>query len=142
MTKEDKQILLQDLSGRLSYGVKVSIPELQQDQIFTLTGITQTYIIVEKSNVCEFDVPINLDFKPYLRPMSSITNEELHEVQEILGKGVEIREEFIVSVDSSIDTFTYLELQAVFDWFNAHHFDVRNLIRRGLALETPKGMYN
>jgi hypothetical protein len=30
----------------------------------------------------------------------------------------------------------------VIDWFNAHHFDYRGLIERGLALEAPEGMYN
>ena len=28
-----------------------------------------------------------------------------------------------------------------FDWLNAHHFDYRNLIEKGLAIEAPEGMY-
>lgn len=27
------------------------------------------------------------------------------------------------------------------DWLNAHHFDYRGLIEKGLALEAPEGMY-
>ena len=27
------------------------------------------------------------------------------------------------------------------DWLNAHHFDYRNLIGKGLALRAPEGMY-
>ena len=27
------------------------------------------------------------------------------------------------------------------DWLNAHHFDYRGLIEKGLALEMPKDMY-
>lgn len=28
------------------------------------------------------------------------------------------------------------------DWLNAHHFDYRELIEKGLALAAPEGMYN
>jgi hypothetical protein len=28
------------------------------------------------------------------------------------------------------------------DWLNAHHFDYRGLIEKGLAIEAPEGMYN
>lgn len=59
----------------------------------------------------------------------------------VLGKGVEIHDVFISIIDSSINTFSYLELQAVFDWLNAHHFDYRGLIEKGLALEAPEEMY-
>jgi hypothetical protein len=31
---------------------------------------------------------------------------------------------------------------ALVDWLNAHHFDYRGLIEKGLALEAPEGMYN
>jgi hypothetical protein len=27
------------------------------------------------------------------------------------------------------------------DWLNVHHFDYRNLIDKGLAIEAPDGMY-
>ena len=30
----------------------------------------------------------------------------------------------------------------VIDWLNSHHFDYRGLIKKGLALEAPEGMYN
>lgn len=29
----------------------------------------------------------------------------------------------------------------MFDWLNAHHFDYRGLIEKGLALEAPEGIY-
>lgn len=76
--------------------------------------------------------------KPYLRPLSSMTEEELYEVQEILGEEVEIRDGFIRIIDSSIIAFTYLELQAVFEWFNTYHFDYRGLIEKGLAIEVTE----
>ena len=79
-----------------------------------------------------------LKIKPYLRPMSSMTDEELFEVQDIIGKGVEIRDIFISIVDSSINSFTYLELQAVFKWLLKNHFDFMELIPKNLAVEVTK----
>ena len=34
-----------------------------------------------------------------------------------------------------------IETFQTFDWFNKHHFDYRDLIKRGLALEAPEGLY-
>jgi hypothetical protein len=35
----------------------------------------------------------------------------------------------------------YVPTLETFDWLNAHHFDYRGLIEKGLALEAPEGMY-
>ena len=60
------------------------------------------------------------DCKPYLCPMASMTEEE----------------------KDAYDTLTMCNAPwVVVDWLNAHHFDFRNLIGKGLALEAPKGMY-
>ncbi|MBQ1571521.1 MAG: hypothetical protein IIZ78_10385 [Clostridiales bacterium] len=56
--------------------------------------------------------------KPYLRPMTSMTNEEVAEY------------EALTSIDDQID------------YLNAHHFDYRGLIEIGLAVEAPAGLYN
>ena len=58
--------------------------------------------------------------------MSSMTEEEKKELNNVL--------EFqYYSDDSCMCEST--------DWLNAHHFDYRGLIERGLALEAPEGMY-
>ena len=64
------------------------------------------------------------DVKPYLRKISSMTKEERYEIQEIIGKGVEILDGFISIVDSSRKRFSFLELQAIFNWLNAHHIEL------------------
>ena len=61
-----------------------------------------------------------MDIKPYLRPMSSMTEDE----------GVEL--------DNTVIMGNYGDDA---DWLNAHHFDYRGLIKKGLALEAPEGMY-
>ena len=153
MTQEEKSILLQDLSARLPYGVKIHLETSEYGELIgTLDAVYPTDDGVIVDNLDKAIAHINVrcggfnieedECKPYLRPMSSMTRKELYEVQEILGKGIEIHDVFISIVDSSINTFSYLELQAVFDWLNAHHFDYRGLIEKGLALEAPKGMYS
>lgn len=137
MTIEDKKLLFKDLSQRFPYKVKCNVYK----RIGTLVGLNDYRAEIDYDNgedtTCEIQY-----CKPYLRKMSSMTEEELHEVQEILGKGVEINKDFISIVDSSINSFTYLELQAVFDWLNKNMFDYNGLIPKGLALVAQKEMYN
>lgn len=124
MEKNLKQLLLKDICARLPYGVRVNYGGYEGCD-YKLTLMTLQ------------DFPTE-DLKPYLRPMSGMTEEELYEVQEILGKEAEIRDGFISIIDSSIIAFTYLELQAVFEWFNTYHFDYRGLIEKGLAIEVTE----
>ena len=154
MTWEDKDLLFKELSTRHPYGVKLQVrldygdnshkEGIYDAEIDAITSynIEVTYYDTNMGGKARDWTFMYEEVKPYLRPMSSMTREELHEVQEILGKGVEIREDFILSVDSSINSFTYLELIAVFNWLNAHHFDYIGLLKKGLAIEAPKEMYN
>ena len=76
------------------------------------------------------------EYKPYLFPMSSMTKEQLFEVQEILGKNeIEIGDGFLHIIDSERNTITYLEILALLEWFYKNHFDVNNLIHMGLAID-------
>ena len=112
MTQEDKQLLLKDLSGRLPYGVNCKMVDDEGEEIVdTLTGI----------KIEVFDKGIITDIKPYLRPMSSMTDEE--------------KEEFISFVNTN---GCYIKTM---DFCYAHHLDNRGLIEKGLALEAPEDMY-
>lgn len=117
MTQEEKELLLKDLCGRLSYGVKIELMPITRGKCTKLTPIIlQDYYI---SN--------NVNYLPYLRPMSSMTEEE---VDEFIQFDVYSNGEYIMPNYETID------------WLNDHHFDYRGLIERGLALEAPEGMYN
>lgn len=122
MTKEEKQMLFKDLCARLPYSVVVHCTDSDTDYNCFLT----TDILHEIQNGYEY-----YDYKPYLRPLSSMTEEE--EVDFTL-----LCEE-ILSVGKNGDT-CILSVGQI-DWLNAHHFDYRNLIEKGLAIEVPKGMY-
>ena len=123
MTQEDRQLLLADLCSRLPYGVKVLIPECRQD-IAILIGADDKCFAVKYGST--FYCPFHISIKPYLRPMSSMTEKERKEH----------------NLHRLSKWSTYSEYCAnVIDWLNAHHFDYRGLIEKGLALEAPEGMY-
>ena len=129
---EDKKLLFIDLCSRLPYHVRL--------KIWLKDGTTEEGFLDLEHNYADvlrdaFYYNKIIDIKSYLRPLSSMTEEERYEIQEILGKDIEIFDDFINIIDSSRKRFSFLELQAVFDWLNAHHFDYRNLIERGLAID-------
>lgn len=145
MTQEEKQLLLKDLCGRLPYGV-----------ICDRLGHTKKLLSVSPYKVycLEFDngeyMPGEYkieDIKPCLRPMYSITQEELKELNDKYGNiayffmqdppyyyGLQAQHSDIGSIEIS-------EFSEIYDWLNAHHFDYRFLIEKGLALEVLKDMY-
>jgi len=117
MTKEEKQLLLVDLSARLPYGVKCKIWLKDKTTEEGVLDIAHNYGDV----LLDFFFYKKIkDLKPYLRPMSSMTEKELEEYSR-----------FSLSRCNT----------ECFDWLNAHHFDYRGLIGMNLALEAPEGMY-
>ena len=128
MTQEEKELLIKDLCARLPYGVKMSV----NDNVEVLQGINIVDNIVEYSSFLASEIE---DCKPYLFPLSSMTEEQLFEVQEILGKNeIKIEDGFIHIVDSERNTISYLEILALLEWFYKNHFDVNNLIHKKLAV--------
>ena len=80
MTKilEDKELLLRDLTARLSYGVKGIITYDKSNTTFTVEGIDNNVLHLSDAEDCYVE-----DFKPYLRPMSSMTEEECLELSKL-----------------------------------------------------------
>ena len=119
MTQEDKKLLLKDLCGRLPYGVKI---------IFEHNGFRWDWEqTLREIELCEDgEYAINgwgiHGIKPYLRPMSSMTEAEVetyHNLQSDVWK--------------PCGTMYYDNIRSI-DWLNEHHFDFRNLIEKGLAI--------
>lgn len=106
MTKEDKELLLRDLCARLPYGVKFNYGGY--------SGCDYEVELITSTTINDFPIE---DIKPYLRPMSTMTEEERKYLQKL--------------------PFPY----DFVDWLTAHHFDYRNLIEKGLALEATTEMY-
>ena len=121
MTQEDKDLVLKDLCARQFYKTKVLSP-WKKDGPCELSAIDLT----SDRQVRVFEDWYKIEeVKPYLRPMSSMTEEE--------------RKYYNAVVQLVQDSEVY-EYEVV-DWLNEHHFDYRGLIEKGLALEAPERMY-
>ena len=131
MTKEDKELVLIDLCARLPYGVKINING-KEDTLLEL-GVDTGWVNAS------YDID---DVKPYLRSLSSMTEEEEKELEKITPLFNFNRLENIIYVGNRDDGFCFLtEMEEIITFLNAHHFDYRGLIEKGLALEAPEGMY-
>jgi len=153
MTPEEKQLLLIDLCARLPYGVIVDYKENEFEfphwKITTIYPETLDGWIGYDKRVGAGSESGNRPFKigevkPYLRPMSSMTEEEKKQFFKLKQMSVTVivpnvnrlKIEYIVDLEDDGDGLNHL-----YDWLNAHHFDYRGLIPMGLALEAPEGMY-
>ena len=135
MTQEEKDLVLKDLSARWPYGVKGIITYDESNTTFTVEGIDNNVLHLSDAEECYVE-----DFKSYLRPMSSMTEEEKREYFSFIGGKRPFDCDF--SAYPIEYKFVYEhDINSYIDWLNKHHFDYRGLIEKGLALEAPEGMY-
>lgn len=139
MTQENKELLLKDLLGRVLYGVKVDY----HSNIFTL-GYN---LYLNNSDVAFENYPMlyfleNIEsVKPYLRSMSSMTDEEKNVFYQLVMKFNEYELFYYNLQNRNFYDYLFRYTSELLDWLNAHHFDYRGLIPMGLALEAPEDMY-
>ena len=140
-TQEDKELLLKALCALLPYNTIVSVPEGEDDftgyKIKWYKENLTSYLLhqIVEEGALEF-------IKPYLRPMSSMTEEERAEVEQLIKDNRpspygEINNSGMDNLLASVSVTS----SCLIDWLNEHHFDFRNLIGKKLALEAPKDMY-
>lgn len=138
MIQEDKELLLKDLSARLPYGVNILHEGWNfewDDELSTVekvVGIDEDFIYTKVINTHNGEEyrddkwPIDtFDDKLFLRPMSSMTEEEWEDYQKI---------RMMDWVHGDING-TFINTGLIVDWLNAHHFDYRGLIEKGLAID-------
>lgn len=142
-----KELLFIDISGRLHYGVIVNYKEDEYDhhkwKITTLHTLSYSksgtlidtdcdgWISHEEYIGCGMSSssrPFRLgEVLPYLRPMSSMTEEEKVQLIQYACIGEDMNGEFIDEVQRK-------DCAAYIDWLNKNHFDYRGLIEKGLAI--------
>ena len=120
MTRENKELLLKDLCARLPYNVICQV-EFKENgkynsKVMLLSGIftDESYFTTKGGSI------YSNEYKPYLFPISSMTDEQKQEYQHITERWM---------YDSSYS------ISDSIDWLNAHHFDYRNLIQMNLAID-------
>lgn len=122
MTQEDKDLLLKDLCARLPYGV------ICKNRISGRTAFLPDVTIESFMTNIEF-------LQPYLRPMSSMTEEECDKVEEILGDKCIF--DFMSNGDIILKQgrFSQNKLAKLYDYYNSIHVDYHGMLPMGLAIE-------
>ena len=157
MSQEEKQLLLKDLCARLPHKLHCCVFKLngdikENDDI--LYGVIGDSVVTLKSNKDE--CLMYYQIKPYLRPMSSMTDKEIADAIKYI-----YNTDKVIYTSNGDDGFGfYAEMEngtrirfneiefklgyygpKGIDWLNKYHFDYRGLIPMGLALPTTKGIY-
>ena len=122
MTQEDKELLLQDLCGRLPYKVKVTTTNTAV-KFGVISGISiENKISVRTKHA---DIVFNCtEVKPYLFSLSSMTEEQ----KVIYG-------DLCYAVIHSLAWDMQAALNELVDWLNKNYFDFRGLIPKDLAVD-------
>lgn len=133
MTQEDKKLLLKDLCARLPCGVIVVTPK------------GRGYVCDINLTIFDYELGVNInpiirdtfsinDVKPYLLPMSSMTEEQKKEYNNLqcyvpiyYYEYKELVEE--IELHPTLESFEYLY---------KNHFDYRGLITMGLAIDATE----
>lgn len=117
MTQEQKELLLKDLCARLPYGVKVETvfinPDTKEHKSCGIEVFDATSLLMIRDGLGEF--------KPYLFPLSSMSEEQ--------------KEEYDLICSMSMFDMSESDAVKLIDWLNKNHFDYRGLIEKSLALD-------
>ena len=130
-----KKLLIKDLSSRLPYGVKF----LRESWNFETD---QELSVIEVLEAIDKDGYINNtkvykveDIKPYLFPLSSMTDKDLIEFLQIKGMNLNSDELKTFRRGTTVIVSTLPSYSRHIDWLNKNHFDYRNLIDKNLAID-------
>ena len=140
MTQEDKELLLKDLCARLPYEVKIELTWWVMGEGTYINVALKPDHIEQLLNDEDGDIEI----KPYLFPMSSMTEEEFTNLKEYSG----LKYDQLDLASFQNGTYKCLDFYLsevpsgavirVFDWLNRYHFDYRDLIPMDLAIAVTK----
>ena len=149
MTQEDKALLLKDLCARLPYNVICQVEFKEngkyKSKVMLLSGIftDEAYFTTKGGSI------YSNEYKPYLFPLSSMTEEMLKELN--TNGFFKYRDDItnVSNIESkngiSKEIYTYIDIESISfltDYFHSNHIDYRGLIEKSLALDaTNLGVY-
>lgn len=128
MTQKQKQLLLVDLCARLPYQPICEFTDTEDDFCTTTAALGYSLRDFIAGKVL---------IKPYLRPMSSMTEEEKEEWHNTFDSV----QDYVPEADDYDDNWHEEPGIESYDYLISHHFDYRGLIPKGLALEATEDMY-
>ena len=117
----DKELLLKDLCARLPFGIKFLRESWNFETDQELSVIEVLEDIDKDGYINNTKVYKVEDIKPYLFPLSSMTEEQSKVYHEL--------------INGMFGTSALINFEVLTDFFNAHHFDYRGLIDKGLAID-------
>lgn len=127
MDEEKINLVLMDICGRLPHGVITK----NCKNNFDVPAHMLPHVNGIKLLIAEYDL------NPYLRPMSSMTEEEIEEYWTKINNDAP---EMPIDEIPSIENIAKCS-EVILDFLNSHYLDYRGLIPIGLALEAPEDMY-
>ena len=146
MIQEEKSLLLKDLSARLPYGVMLDTPNGNKPLLALVSSkkyntiVAYNYYHGNENDISEWEGGDVEFIKPYLRPISSMTEEEFVYFMGLRGRMLQsyeiqsmMKEAFNMPNSITIVTQLYNYLHKM-DWLLSKHFDVRGLIPKDLAI--------
>ena len=159
MKQEDKQLLLKALHGYLPHRLKstvVNFIDSNGSQYYTdceILGIRKNQLVefIRLQDNKEIGRSEWYDiswFKPYLRPMSSMTEEEILHMQTLVqNKNLELYSKIeecgaTGTPDWKLYEISYIRTAEEIDYLNSRHLDWRGLINIDLAIKAPEDMYD
>lgn len=119
MTQEDKELLLSDICARIPNHVKVEL----HGEICTCLGYFDDFVMLTSNTPMGQQTNV-ANVKPYLRPMSSMTDEEKDYMYRKFGWSYD-------------DGYSWLQIEA-WDYLYSIHIDIHGLIEKGLAIEVTE----
>ena len=133
MTQEDKELLLKDLCARLPYNPLVEY----KGESYNVLGIAHGRLVLCKPFMSYTlkENPLVEEAKPYLFPLSSMTEEQQEEFDGIYADDMQVVANNLKNRLDGKPYETNLGHYRHIDWLNANHFDYRGLIEKGLALD-------
>ena len=142
MTQEQKQLLIRDLCNRVQYE---PIVQVSGDWFYEPPKPYSTklnYNIIRKF----IKSKTNYYVKPYLRPISAMTEKECDDLFKILSINEEEGEYIKINDIGILRLFCvtgkdFEDLDKALEYCDKHFIDYRDLISKELALEAPENMY-
>ena len=130
LLNSDKELLLKDFCARLPYGVMCattdndgSLPNIWE--IVTADMLNEDFFLIHDSYEASRTVDVK-EVRPYLFPLSSMTEEQKAELSMLVVGVEDIFKSFLIEVE----------------FYHKHHIDYRGLIEKSLALDaTNLGIY-